>query len=152
MNAFDLEKIRSLISRSKRQEGRTLTKLQRTHSKKLRIGSCSKFSASSNKWDFLKRSFYVYWFGGGNISKPSCRDVINSNSNALKILLSTYDTLLNCTNSIKEVCKMIEVSFNTSITQMMDLCALITGFLPYMHRLINMVTIEVLNISSYKDQ
>ena len=63
---------------------------------------------------------------GGNISNPTCGESGTANkARSAKSAVDNYNTLLNCSNSIKEACTMPTHIFNATKKALLDNCAYI---------------------------
>merc|ERR1712218_448828 len=104
--------------------------IQNFHKQKARVKNQNKTTGNKlgKKGEFKDAAKYLLQALGGNISNPTCGDSgTNSSTRSLKSSLNTYDTLLNCSNSIRAACTMNKDTLNTTIQTKMDTCAVIFG-------------------------
>jgi len=112
VNALNFEK--NQIQNFYKQKAR-LTNHNKTKSNKL-----------GKKGEFAEAAKYLLQALGGNISAPTCGEVGKAQkARSAKSASDTYEILTNCSASIKEACTMPKKTFNATMKEKLDNCAVI---------------------------
>merc|ERR1712106_764233 len=102
--------------------------IQNFFKQKARLINHNKTTANKQgkKGEFMDAAKYMLQAIGGNISNPTCGESGTANkARSAKSSVDNYNTLLNCSNSIKEACTMPKSVFNASKKALLDNCAFI---------------------------
>merc|ERR1711892_824493 len=102
--------------------------IQNFFKQKARLINHNKTTANKQgkKGEFMQAAKFMLQAIGGNISNPTCGESGTANkARSAKSSVDNYNTLLNCSNSIKEACTMPKSVFNASKKALLDNCAFI---------------------------